>query len=254
MNVLFSKEMNVSEINYGDIKPLGEKASIMYLNFKDQPIYIQTPLMKCPYGLSCFNEDPSSRPKYSLDLSFGSSESNSINELKNLINEIDNKLLDDSVSNGMTWLGKKVKSRDIADALFTKSVKYAIDKETGEPIDKYPPTIKLRVPVYQDNFKVQCYNDNAERLNSNDLPSLIPKGQSVRAIIKLQGVWFAGGKFGVKWEVSQLRLNPQSSIQEYAFIDEDENSEDINESSDKQSVLGDNAQEQNYVISSDDDL
>ena len=53
-----------------------------------EPIYIQTPQMKCPYGLSRFETD-NGRFKYSLDLSFGNKESNLINNLKTFLEKID---------------------------------------------------------------------------------------------------------------------------------------------------------------------
>ena len=238
MEVKFAKEINVSEIEYTDVKAYGDNANIVYLNYKGSPIYIQTPSMKCPYGLSKYETD-SGKMKYSLDLQL-SNDSPSIESLKNTLEEIDNKILDDSVKNSLKWFKKKNQSRDVAQALYTPSIKSAT--ENGEPTDKYPPTIKLKIPYYNDEYKVECFNNQKEKLNSNDLPSYLPKGQMTNSIIRLGGIWFAGKKFGIKWDLVQLKLNPSSKMIEYAFKDDSDDE-----------TKQDNSKDDNYVVDSDSD-
>ena len=246
MKVYFPKEIDVSDITYKELTALGEsQAKVAYMNLNDQMIYVQTPLMSCPYGLSSFEGD-GGRMKYSLDLSFGG-DSDSVKVLKEFLEKIDEKVLDDSTKNSLTWFKKKSQSRDVSSALFTPSIKVAT--EDGEPTDKYPPTFKVKVPFYDDKFKVQCYNDSRE-LITDPFETLVGKGQRVRAIVKLAGIWFAGGKFGMKWDLYSLKLTPKTRIEAYAFEDSDDEEEDGNSENNTPVATDGN----DYVLSSEDEL
>ena len=229
MEVLFSKEVNVSDIKYSDPQALGgdkSQAKIVYVNIKeDKQICLQTPLMKCPYGVSSFDTGDGERIKYSLDLSLGG-DSKSLQELNKLLEDIDEKVLNDSSKNSLLWFKKKSQSRDVSAALFTPSIKIAT--ENGEPTDKYPSTFKIKIPCYDGKLKVKCYNDSKEPI-TEDLTSVLGKGQRVRAIVKLTGIWIAGGKFGMKWDLVQLKMTPQTKIETYAFEDSDEEDSDENQ-------------------------
>ena len=248
MNVLFPSEIDVSILEYSDMRPFGDHAKVIYVSHKQEPVIIQTPLMKCPYGLGRF--DDGEKTKYSLDLSLGG-DNKSVNSLKTLLESIDDKVLNDSTTNSLAWFKKKNQSRDVSQALFSSSVKVAT--ENGEPTDKYPPTFKIKVPSYKDEFnKVLCYDDSKQSIES-DLRNLIPKGQNVRCIVRLAGVWFAGGKFGLTWDLLQVKLTPRAQIKEYAFQDESEDEDEDNvenEDNGDSSPVG----EQNYVLDSEDEL
>jgi hypothetical protein len=245
-STLFAREIEVSDLEFSDLRPYG-KGQIAYVNYNSKPLVIQTPLMKCPYGVSKFEAD-GDRVKYSLDLSFGG-DAKSITEIKNLLEAIDDRVLDESTKKSLQWFKKKNQSRDVSQALFTSSVKVAT--ENGEPTDKYPPTFKTKVANYDGKFKCLCFNDTKEPIDNSDLISLVGKGQSVRALVKLSGIWFAGGKFGVTWELQQLKLTPRAQIKDYAFEDD---SDDEGENNDVPLAepVGDTNEE--YVLESDDDL
>lgn len=214
-STLFAREIDVAALEFSDLRPYG-KGQIAYVNYKSKPLLVQTPLMKCPYGLSKFEGD-ADRVKYSLDMSFGG-DCKKITALKELLEAVDNRVLDESTKKSLPWFKKKNQSRDVSQALFTPSVKVAT--ENGEPTDKYPPTFKTKVSNYEGKFKVLCFNDEKESLDNMDLPNLVGKGQSVRGLVRLSGIWFAGGKFGVTWELQQLKLTPRAQIKDYAFEDD----------------------------------
>ena len=108
--------------------------------------------MKCPYGLGRF--DDGERSKYSLDLSFGGN-TKSVEKLKDVLEKIDDKVLNDSTKNSLAWFKKKSQSRDVSQALYSSSVKVAT--ENGEPTDKYPPTMKVKVLLITTmNFVFKC--------------------------------------------------------------------------------------------------
>tara|TARA_Y100000389_G_scaffold201500_1_gene244371 strand:- start:7070 stop:7819 length:750 start_codon:yes stop_codon:yes gene_type:complete len=249
MNPVFASEIDVNELEFSELRPYG-KGQIAYVNYKSKPLVIQTPSMKCPYGLSHFTAD-GERSKYSLDLSFGGNSKN-IGTLKEVLESIDEKVLDESTKKSLAWFKKKSQSRDVSQALYTSSVKVAT--ENGEPTDKYAPTFKTKVPNYDGKFKVQCYDDEKKPLDNTDMSSLIPKGQAVRALVKLSGVWFAGGKFGITWELQQLKLTPRSQIKDYAFADDSDDDENEDGNTSEVPPVAEPTGESEYVLDSEDEL
>jgi hypothetical protein len=245
MNPLFASEIDVNKLEFSELRPYG-KGSMCYINYDSKPLVIQTPSMKCPFGLSHFVSD-GERSKYSLDLSFGG-DSEKVKLLKTVLDSIDDRVLDESTKNSLAWFKKKSQSRDVAQALYTTSVKVATDN--GEPTDKYPPTFKTKVPNYEGKFKTLCYDDNKEVLDNTDMSALIPKGQTVKALVKLSGIWFAGGKFGLTWELQQLKLTPRTQIKDYAFADDSDDGGNTEAVPDVAEDTGNTE----YILDSEDEL
>lgn len=257
MNVKYAKEIDISNIEYSDVKSYGDHANIVYLQYEEGPIILQTPFMKMPYGMNNYKQD-NGKSKYSLQLSFGNNESDKMNEFKSLLEKIDEKVINDGVKNSTKWLKRKIKSADAAQALFTGSIK--VSTENGEPTDKYPPTFKVNVQVYNDQAKFNSYNTNKEVINSNDLlANENPlKGQNARAIVKLGGIWLAGGKFGIIWNLEQLNYDESmNKIKGYAFnddSDEDGSDNEIkNELSSPVNSESSAIEKNDYVIDSEED-
>ena len=238
MNVSKVSAIDVSKLTFSEPKKYGDVAKIVYVNHDNSPIVLQLPKMKSPYGLSVY--DDGERCKYSLDLSFGSSDPK-VAELKDLLEKIDEKVLTEGSDNkSLEWFKKKNQSVEVTRALYTSPIKVAT--ENGEPTDKYPPTFKLKVANYDGKFKALCFNEKKEQLT--DLADAISKGMMLRSIVKLTGVWLAGGKCGLTWELMQVQVPEKVALTDFAFVDEDEDMV-------ADAVDGGSGE---YVVDSDEDL
>jgi hypothetical protein len=181
---------------------------------------------------------------------------------------LDKKLVHDGVDNSMTWLKKKITSADVVEALYTPIVKYAKDKTTGEITDKYPPSMKLKLPFNNGVFQCEVYDTKRKQVNLKELidnGSL--KGAKVTAIIQCSGIWVAGGKYGCSWKVLQMRVSPPQTIKGYAFKEieddkaDDSDIEDEHQSNNQPSGVSNNVatnkasdEDDEYIESSDDEL
>jgi hypothetical protein len=86
------------------------------------------------------------------------------------------------------------------------------------------------------------------------LSDALTKGSLVQSIVKLNGIWFAGGKFGISWEVKQLKVKETEKLSNYAFADsddEDDDKEDADDCADTQG--GSNNIEDNTVLDSEEE-
>ena len=222
--VMKASEFSANNIEYTELRAMGTTgAKSMYLNYSGgQRIVLHTPKMRLPYGIGKY-EEPGKPPKYSLDLSFANMESDpKIKAFYDAIHSIDEKIIADTKKNSLAWLRKKTVSEDVARTLYTPSVKHSKDKETGEITDKYPPTFKVKIPFWENQFTCNVFDHEKKKLEG-DWTENISKGQSVMAIIKCGGVWFSGGKYGVSWQLHQLKLVGQpNNLIGYAFRDEED--------------------------------
>jgi len=96
-------------------------------------------------------------------------------------------------------------------------LKYPKDKASDEYDYSRAPTLKVKIPYYQDAFtKVELYNDANVLVFPNDdntnITDFIVKGSTVATIIQSGGIWVANGKFGVTWKLFQAVVKPRTSL------------------------------------------
>lgn len=221
----------------------------MYYN--KSPFVIQTPQCHAPYGMNVYRDEKTGNESFSLELSFKDRDSRpTLQRFFEILNEIDNRVLEETMKNSQAWI-RKPPNRDVIEALFTPTVKYPKDKETGEIIDKYPPTYRVKLKKNQSGaFRCECY-DHATKEDLS-IEAIMPKmkGSKITSIANCSGVWLAGGKFGISWNASQLLIAVNAGIKKFAFRDledDDENSSPQNKDEEITTEVS------NDVDTSDDD-
>lgn len=219
-NIVRVADVDLNEVSLGTPKSLDNGGKMIPMFHKGKQFIMQIPVMNAPYGISRYPGDGKGDDKLSLDLSFKGCDSNpQVKEFLELMKQLDAKCVEQAFKNGFTWFKKKFASQDVVEALYTPMVKYSKDKETGEVTDKYPPTVKLSIPMRDGACKVEVYDSSRNQISIDDVDL---KGADVTAIIQSNGVWVAGGKFGCKFRVLQMKVSPKSSkITGYAFLDDD---------------------------------
>ena len=198
-------------------------------------LYLSTPLM-LTWGINENDFDGSGRKTYDLSLQFPrDQDSNFSEDTKSLLNSLEDyeKLIKTTaMSSCKEWFGKTKMSEDVVDALFTPMLKYPKDQGTGEPDKTRAPTLRVKIPYYDDVFKIELYDTERELLfpnveNSNVLPTqIIEKGQNIAVVIQSGGMWFANGKFGTTWKLVQAVVQPRESLYGKCHINLDSKSKE----------------------------
>jgi phosphoribosyl-ATP pyrophosphohydrolase len=189
----------------------------VYVNYEGSSITIQTPLVRLPYGIGDWNEKnaegkPSGEDKpkkYDLNFSFDGMDSNpKIKELLDKMNEIEKKITEDAFENRLAWLDDDYDGiKSVVSKLFTPIVKYDKDKVTKKVVNKYPPTVKCKLPydTRSDIFTFVSQDMNGEEIEFKTIMRNL-KGAKARLIIQLSGIWIAGGRYGCTWKVVRGRF------------------------------------------------
>jgi hypothetical protein len=212
-------------------KPMGNMGGkSISVNYKfpegQSPITIQTSWMRS-FGINKWlnPNDESAPAKLSVTLSFQGVETDAkINELKDVLQGIDEWAIDTAHKNSWEWLKTKSAPRDTIAFNYTRSFKFPVDKETGEPNGK-PATMKIKLDRARDSddYTATFFNKDRTLISSGDVESVFTMGSKVRGLIQCTGFWVAAGKFGLSWRLKQMIVDPSSRIgKEYAFDDDAE--------------------------------
>lgn len=245
-DIVLPNEFDASKLSFYSPKVQDNGAKVIYLSYEGKKLFLQTPEMSAPFGMSKWDND--GKVKYSLDLSFKGKESREVlNKFFENMRAMDKKLVEDGLNNSQAWFKKKYTSFDVVDALYTPVIKFPKDKN-GDVTDKYPPTMKLSLPHNGTQFTCDVYDKNK---NPCDLTTIETKGSRVSAIIQCTGIWIAGSKFGCSWRVKQLQITPPATIKGYAFrpIDDDDEKDIDEDDEDPKEILAGAA-----VASDDEDV
>lgn len=221
--IMLPSELNVDELTFAEPKKFGDAGGkIIYINLNRSKFSICAPKMRTPFGLQKY-EEPGKPPKYTLDLSFGDYKNNpALKAFYDSMKAFDEKVIKMAQDNSLNWFKKKSLSDNLARELYSSSIKFSKDKETGEPNEAYPPTFKTKLNYRDGSFQCEVFDKEKNRVET-PLEDSIPKGQELATIIESNGIWIAGGKFGTSWRVSQMKIGkPGLDKKAYAFRDDAE--------------------------------
>ena len=133
-------------------------------------------------------------------------------------------------------------------------------RKQWNPIILKSPSLKVKIPYWEGEFKSEIYDMQQNILFPGMLPALTPvdlitKGSQVASIIKNGGIWFAAGKFGTTWKLEQAVVQPRATLRGKCHIRLDESEMQTLESSVEKLVLSDEETpvQSTTVDDSDDD-
>ena len=182
--------------------------SVGILNSRSKKsIMIQTPLMM-NWGVNVY-ENANNSKSYDFTLQFPREEfaNEDTKNLLTMLMEFEEKVKLDAQKNSRDWFGKASMSAEVIEALWSPMLKYPKDQNSGEPDKTRSPTLKIKLPVWEGEFKFDLFDVEQNALIPNDdsrgPEEFIQKGSNVACIIQCGGIWFANGKFGVTWKLYQ---------------------------------------------------
>lgn len=251
-DIIFARDVDPSKILFSAPKQMDNGARNVYINYQhtNNNLIIQTPTLNAPFGISTWPGERGAPDKHTLDLSFAGKETTpAIQEFHDMLQNISNFVLDSALENSNTWFKKKYPSRDVVEAIFNSNIRYSKDKTTGEISNAYPPTFKMNLPYRDGNFTFPCYGASRDPINLVDIMNQPSRGKGARvtAIMQLNSLWIVGGKFGLTWKVSQLRIVMPQISSGYAFVPMADDDEVTNKTSDDNDD-NDDAQENAHLF------
>lgn len=222
--VLNVNEWDTSAVRYMQpkINDRGAKSINIISTQSNRALHISTPLMMT-WGISDFVDEKTgeSDGKYSMSLVFPNDDyktpasSTFLDRLK----AFENQILDDAVKYSDAWFGEEL-SREVVKHNFFPFLKYTKDKVTKKIDHTKSPSIRARIPNYNNKWGIEVYDTTSKLLfpcdNENMTPmDFVPKKSQVATVLQCGGLWFGGKGWGITWKVNQCVVKPQEVVSVY---------------------------------------
>jgi len=197
----------------------GGKAINVISTQSNRSLHISTPLMMT-WGISDYVDEKTgeSDGKFSMSLVFpnGDYTTPATDDFLSKLKSFENQILDDAVRYSEAWFGEDL-SREVVKHNFFPFLKYTKDKLTKKIDPTKSPSIRARVPNYNNKWGVEVYDTESNLLfpcdNDNMTPmDFVPKKSKVAAVLQCGGLWFGGKGWGVTWKVNQCVVKPQEVV------------------------------------------
>lgn len=223
-----TEQIPVSEFTYSQVVPSKNgPISNVFLNYNKGRPKIQTPMLYCPFGVSCLevNDRKNADPAYSVELQLGSDNPKTI-AFTEWLESLDNRVLADGQKNSSTWMPsfKGKMSEKMAKKLYKPLVKRYFDKEQLAYTDKYPARVKFKLNRKNGRFTTRFFDHNRQPLDVNALTpeelDRFGKGYRMRVIFEVGGIWGGAKGFGVTLRADQVMIYPPQKLTGFGFVDD----------------------------------
>lgn len=226
--VIEATQFNVEQIKYTTPKAGGAGGkSLNILNKKTNTrLNLSTPVM-LTWGASDFVDPGTGKGngKFEMSLQFPTEEyvTPELTLFLENMKKFEQKIKDDALTYSKEWFGKQHKSAEVVEALYSPMLKYSKDRSTGEPDLNKPPSLRVKIPVWEGVWRCEIYSEDGNKLFPNEEGTtpveLIPKATQVSVLMTCGGIWFANGKFGVTWKLVQAMVQkPRATLSGQCFL------------------------------------
>jgi hypothetical protein len=221
--VLSVSDWNTSAIKYmpPKVNEKGGKSINVISKQTSRSLHFTTPLMMT-WGITDFIDDKGeSDGKFSISLNFPNDEYKTpattlfLDKLK----AFENQILDDAVANSELWWGEQM-SRELCKHTFFPFLKYSKNKDTKKIDYTKPPSIRAKVPCYNDKWAVELYDTNSNLIFPSEDPTqtppdFVPKLSNIACVLQCGGIWIGGKGWGLTWKMVQGVVKPRVSDSVY---------------------------------------
>ena len=222
--IISTRNLDISRVSFvvGQAKN-GRNASIN-IKYDGQNIGIRLPRLAFPGGVLSRTDDKTGSVGYSLMGTmkgadpYGKERANDaddIGKLYNFLLDLNEKIVQSATENSVKWFGKKRSEEAIRDGM-KALMRLSVDKVDGEyiPNGKYPPSMVLKVPVYDGRVNVDIVDSkgNPTYVTPQSLSGVFSKGVEANIAVSASIYVMAGGGFGVTWRVSHAQVFQQSRV------------------------------------------
>jgi hypothetical protein len=214
--VIHAQNANIENVSFGEIKINKQGGKGVQLRYGGQSFQLRLPKMSFPAGVIQREDANTGNVTHTLIASLKGcdsyareqSEDQTIGPLYNFMLALQNKLVVWATENSSKLFGKKRSEESIRDS-FKSILSVSTDKNGDEyvPNGKYPPSLRLKVPVYDGRVDMDAVDGsmNPYALTPDSLKSVFQK--YVQANLVITGsIYIIGQSFGVSWRIKNAQV------------------------------------------------
>jgi hypothetical protein len=216
---------NINDVTFTEAKRNKQGGLGVQMKYNGQNFQLRLPRMSFPGGLLERKDDNSGNVTYSLIGSlkgcdpFAKAKATTDDDMAKLYNfllDLQEKLIQTATENSSKWFGKKRGEESIRDSFNDRSILSVSSDKNGDeyvPNGKYPPSFRLKIPVYDGRISMDVVDASTKPvyLTLDSLRSVFPKGVAANLIVS-GSLYIIGQSFGVTWRVSMAQVFPQTRL------------------------------------------
>jgi hypothetical protein len=194
----------------------GGKAINVISKQTNRSLHISTPLMMT-WGIADFVDEKTGEAdgKFSVSLNFPNEEyaTPATTAFLDKLKAFENQILDEAVANSELWWGETM-SRELCKHTFFPFLKYSKNKDTKKIDLSKPPSIRAKVPCYNNKWAVELYDTNQNLIFPSEDPTqtppdFVPKLSNIACVLQCGGIWIGGKGWGLTWKMVQGVVKPR---------------------------------------------
>ena len=226
--IINASNLDINKVSFGDIrisKNNGSKS--VPIKYNGQNFQMKLPKIRYPMGVSV--KETENGTNYTMLASLqgcdsyakerAPPEAGEIGQMYNFLKDLEEKVIKTAVEKSASWFGRARKEDVLRDSM-KSLVSPSVEKQGAEwvPNGKYPPSFRMKVPVYPNDKGVPTVSmdavDMANRpivLTPENLEQAFPKRMEARFIVT-PSIYVSGQGFGVTWRISYAQVSAQQRV------------------------------------------
>ena len=240
--IINASNLDISKVSFGDIrisKNNGSKS--VPIKYNGQNFQMKLPKLRYPMGVSV--KETENGTNYTMLASLqgcdsyakerATADAGEIGHMYNFLLDLQEKVIKTAVEKSASWFGRARKEDVLRDSM-KSLVSPSVEKQGAEwvPNGKYPPSFRMKVPVYANDKGVPTVSmdavDMANRpivLTPENLEQAFPKRMEARFIVT-PSIYVSGQGFGVTWRISYAQVSAQQRVTAAQMFEPEETAEE----------------------------
>ena len=210
--------LDFSQVTFGDVRLNKAGGKSIPIKYSGQNLQIR--LEKATYPMEVNIRENENGTTYTMSLSLrgcdayakdrAGAEAGSTGKLYNFLLDLQEGVLQHATKNAKKIFGKE-RSLEVLRDTMKSFISPSVEKVNGEwvPTGKYPPSLKMKVPVYGGDVAMDVTDHMGKRveIDIDNLASVFPK-RCEASIVVSPSIYVTGTGFGVTWRITYAKVSP----------------------------------------------
>lgn len=210
--------LDFNQVSFGDVRLNKAGGKSIPIKYSGQNLQIR--LEKSTYPMGVNIRENENGTTYTMSLSLrgcdayakdrAGPETGSTGKLYNFLLDLQEGVLQHATKNAKKIFGKD-RSLEVLRDTMKSFISPSVEKVNGEwvPTGKYPPSLKMKVPVYGGDVAMDVTDHVGKRveIDIDNLATVFPK-RCEASIVVSPSIYVTGTGFGVTWRITYAKVSP----------------------------------------------
>ena len=210
--------LDFSQVSFGDVRLNKAGGKSIPIKYSGQNLQIRLEKATYPMGVNIRENENGTTYTMSLGLrgcdpyakERATAEAGSMGKLYNFLLDLQEGVLQHATKNAKKIFGKE-RSLEVLRDTMKSFISPSVEKVNGEwvPTGKYPPSLKMKVPVYSGDVAMDVTDHQGKRVevDIDNLATVFPK-RCEASIVVSPSIYVTGTGFGVTWRITYAKVSP----------------------------------------------